>query len=96
MPSCRSCWQQMLVAMKQPVLPIPALRAEGMGGVRGRGSRGGAALPWRVAGGTHLQWTMMGAQWGPSCWAASSTSCTRCRSGGARSGVFWSGQDVNQ
>lgn len=28
-PSCLSCWQQMLVAMKQPVLPIPALGAEG-------------------------------------------------------------------
>lgn len=36
-PSCRSCWQQMLVAMKQPVLPIPALRAQGTG------VRGGAA-----------------------------------------------------
>lgn len=55
-----------------------------------------ATLPRGPAAETHLQWTMMGAQRGPSCWAASSTSRTRCRSGGARSGVFWSGQDVNQ
>ena len=42
-PSCRSCWQQMLVAMKQPVLPIPALRAQGTG------VRGGAAREPRPA-----------------------------------------------
>lgn len=48
-PSCRSCWQQMLVAMKQPVLPIPALRAEGMGGVRG-GAAGVGGCP-ALAGG---------------------------------------------
>lgn len=49
-PSCRSCWQQMLVAMKQPVLPIPALRAEGMDGVR-NGAAGVGGCPAPVGGG---------------------------------------------
>lgn len=49
-PSCRSCWQQMLVAMKQPVLPIPALRAEGTGGVRGRAAQWVGGCPAPVAG----------------------------------------------
>lgn len=52
-PSRRSCWQQILVAMKQPVLPIPALEVGRRDGVRG--PEMGVALPQWVDRKTHLQ-----------------------------------------
>lgn len=92
-PSSSSCRQPIVMAMKQPVRPIPALeRAEDCGSVGEAEERERGCL-----GPAYLQWTTTGpAPAPPAARRSASTSAISCSSGSVESGVLWSGQDVYQ
>lgn len=85
-PSVLSCLQRMEVAMKQPVRPMPALRAERR--ERLKEESAGPSVHSAAGRRLYLQWTTVGPAEGGASSRALSTCCTSSRRGGALSGVF--------